>query len=372
LFLYSFVLCHLNGIDIAGNYWTKLRAMLAYMAAYLRPDGRAPLLGDSDSGQVMPIVKRAGDDHGYLLALGAAIFQEQRFGLPSAQVPEELLWILGEQGLRDYESLPDVPMPPSQAFADAGIYVLRNDDLYLLFNASDSGVNGRGSHGHNDALSIEVSACGVPFILDPGTYLYTANLSERHLFRSTTYHSTVQVDHAEQNTIEEQVPFIIGNEAQPRVLKWESNAEADVVVAEHYGYQRLAQPVTHRRTVQFDKRNRYWRVEDEMSGTGAHQLSFRIHFAPGLETTVRADGNIEAYDKISGARLLILPSGLAVKPELEARFSSRDYGSKDVSVSACWTIEASVPMHLTWFIVPIWKSDDEQTRLAIVRGQLSS
>src|SRR5205807_1177876 len=111
LFLYSFVLCHLNGVEIAENYWTKLRAMLAYMAAYLRPDGRAPLIGDSDSGQVMPIVQRAADDHGYVLALGAAIFQEPRFEIPSALVPEELLWILGEPGLRDYESLPDGSMP---------------------------------------------------------------------------------------------------------------------------------------------------------------------------------------------------------------------------------------------------------------------
>jgi len=388
LFLYSFVLCHLNGIHIAENYWTRLRAMLAYMAAYLRPDGRAPLIGDSDSGQVMPIIQRPGDDHGHVLALGASIFQEPRFKLGThasgvqrhasdeqhaggVRTHEELLWILGEQGLRDYESLPDDTMPPSQAFSDAGIYVLRSDDLYLLFNASDCGVNGRGSHGHNDALSIEVSACGVPFIVDPGTYVYTANLRERHLFRSTAYHSTVQVDQAEQNTIDEQVPFVIGNEAQPRVLDWQSNAGADVIVAEQYGYQKLAQPVTHRRTVRFDKQNRYWLVEDEMSGTGTHQFSFRIHFAPGLETSVRPDGNVEAYDKISGARLLIMTKDFAVKPELEDRFSSRDYGSKNPSVSACWTIEAGVPMKTTWVIVPVCKSDDEQTRLASVRGQLS-
>ncbi|HEX3086006.1 MAG TPA: alginate lyase family protein, partial [Pyrinomonadaceae bacterium] len=243
LYLYSVVLCHLNGIEIAERYWAKLRAMISYMAAYLRPDGRAPLIGDTDSGQVLPFVRRAADDHGYVLALGAAIFHEPRFELPSEEVPEELLWILGEQGVRDYRSLPDGSLPESQSFPDAGIYLLRQDDLYLLFNASDAGVNGRGSHGHNDALSIEVSAAGVPFIVDPGTYLYTANLHERHLFRSTAYHSTVQVDGQEQNTTEQSIPFIIGNEAQPRVLAWESNAETDFIVAEHYGYQRLNPPV---------------------------------------------------------------------------------------------------------------------------------
>src|SRR5712692_4391622 len=228
LFLYSFVLCHLNGINIAERYWTKLRAMVDYVRAYLRPDGRAPLLGDTDSGQVLPIVRRAGDDHAYVLALGAAVFQEPHFKIKGSRAPEELLWILGEQGVRDYVSLPDAEPSESQYFPNAGICILRKDDLYLLFNASGSGVNGRGSHGHNDALSFEVSACGTAFIVDPGTYVYTADLKARHRFRSTAYHSTVEVDGVEQNTTDEQAPFIIGNEAQPRAISWESGPETDV------------------------------------------------------------------------------------------------------------------------------------------------
>ncbi len=218
--------------------------MVEYVRAYLRPDGRAPLIGDSDSGQVLPIVRRRADDHAYVLALGAAVFQEPRFKVRESGAPEELLWILGTQGVRDYETLPVVEISSSQAFPNVGTYILGEDDLYLLVNASDSGVNGRGSHGHNDALSVEVSACGTPFIVDPGSFVYTADLPERHLFRSTAYHSTVQVDDAEQNSIEEAAPFVIGNEARPRVINWEPGEAADLVVAEHYGYKRLSQPVT--------------------------------------------------------------------------------------------------------------------------------
>jgi len=117
-------------------------------------------------------------------------------------------------------SLPDAEPAPSQAFPDAGTYVLRDKDLYLLFNASGAGVNGRGSHGHNDALSLEVSAGGTAFIVDPGTYFYTADLNARHLFRSTAYHSTVEIDGLEQNTTGQQTPFVIGDEARPRLLNW--------------------------------------------------------------------------------------------------------------------------------------------------------
>src|SRR5713226_8704020 len=362
LFLYSFVLCHLNGIDIAERYWNKLRAILDYVRAYLRPDGRAPLIGDTDSGQLLPIVRRTGDDHAYVLALGAAVFQEARFKIAPARLPQELLWILGERGVRDYVGLPDAEPAQSQAFPDAGTYVLRDHDLYLLFNASGNGVNGRGSHGHNDALSIEVSACGTAFIVDPGTYVYTADLKERHLFRSTAYHSTVQVDEAEQNTTEARIPFVLGDEAHPRVLGWVSDEERDMVSAEHRGYTRLAEPVTHLRTIEFHKPQRCWLIQDELTGVGAHNFSFRFHFAPGLKTRVRADGIIEVCDKMEGARLLIVASELETEPVLESRWSSRDYGEKAPSVSVCWTVRKSAPIRAQFALVPVRADEDEGAR----------
>ena len=365
LFLYSFVLCHLNGIDIAERHWKKLRAMVDYVRAYLRPDGAAPLIGDTDSGQVLPIVRRAGDDHAYVLALGAAVFQEPHFKVAGSRAPEELLWILGKQGVRDYGSLPDAEPAPSQAFPDAGTYVLRDKDLYLLFNASGAGVNGRGSHGHNDALSLEVSAGGTAFIVDPGTYFYTADLNARHLFRSTAYHSTVEIDGLEQNTTGQQTPFVIGDEARPRMLNWRTEAKHDIAIAEHLGYTRLPEPVTHRRTIEFHKKQRCWMIQDDL--TGGHSFSFRFHFAPGLETKVRADGMIEVCDKMNGARLLIAASGVNAEPVLESQFSSRDYGAKEPSVSACWTVRSAAPLAARFVLVPVRAGEDETERLRIIK-----
>src|SRR5712672_3226008 len=87
-------------IDIDEKYWGKLRAMIDYVRAYIRPDGYAPLLGDSDSGQLLPVVRRRGDDHSYLPAVGAAVFQEPRFKIRGTEM-QELLWILGENGVHD-------------------------------------------------------------------------------------------------------------------------------------------------------------------------------------------------------------------------------------------------------------------------------
>ena len=366
LLLYSFVLCRANGIRIDEKYWQKLQAMAEYTRAYLRPDGRAPLTGDSDSGQVLPIVRRAADDHAYVLCLAAAALQEPELKISTAPC-EEFVWLLGEQGLRDFQSLPVASPIRSTAFPDAGIYVLRDDDLYMLFNASGCGLNGRGSHGHNDALSIEVSAGGSSFIVDPGSYIYTANLRERHLFRSTAYHSTVQVNDVEQNTTEEAMPFVVGDEAHPRVIEWETNAEFDHMIAEHDGYRRLPGPVTHRRSIRFDKSARYWLIEDSFSGEDAHDFAFRFHCAPGIDVEVTADGNVQLCDKIGGARLLIAPLTEGAPPVLEPSFVSTDYGAKEASTIVCWFHRGGVSARKRWALIPSSGSEDESrvTRLIV-------
>lgn len=316
LFLYSFLICRENGISIERRYWNKLRAMLLYIRAYLRPDGLAPLIGDTDGGQFLPLQHRHADDHRYLLEVAADL--------------------LDDPALRDVET-------SSKAFPDAGIYIMRHEDLYLCFNASDAGINGRGSHGHNDALSIELSAGGHAFIVDPGTYVYTGDLQRRHDFRSTAYHSTVKIDGVEQNTIERDMPFVIGNEARPRVLHWDENK----IVAEHYGYQRITNPVIHRRTVTFNKPDRSWLIEDEFLGDAVdHLFEVRFHFAPRLEVnTDKTSIAIRVPD--TDLTLNVASLSLSTSPVLEQQFTSRNYGELEESTTGCWRFSGP-PQKLSW------------------------
>jgi hypothetical protein len=336
--------------------------MLGYLRAYLRPDGRAPLVGDTDGGRLLPLAPRAADEHAYALAAGATMFGEPRFKLRAAP-PFELLWLCGAEGVRSFDLLPTGGPPASAAFAAAGSYVLREGDLYLHFNASGAGLKGRGSHAHNDALSLEVSACGASFIADPGTFVYTADLAARHLFRSTAAHSTVGVDDAEQNTTRERVPFRIGDEARPRLLEWESDPRRDFVSAEHRGYERLSEPIAHRRSVTFDKRARLWLVEDELAGAGQHTFKFRFHAAPGIAARVQ-DSFAELYDEATGARLLVVPApGVETRPVIEARWSSRDYGRRAESQSICWAVRAPAPFRAAFALIPVCAGEDEGERL---------
>jgi hypothetical protein len=336
LFLYTFVFCRLNEEEIEQEHWDKLHRMLIYVRAYLRPDGFAPLIGDTDSGQVLPMQRQRADDHAYVLAIGAVVFKDPGLKLAGVEPPEELFWILGEEGVRKFQEMsPSDRYGGSRVFREAGTYIMRDRDLYLCFNASDAGINGRGSHGHNDVLSIEVSAGGRAFIVDPGTYVYSADLAKRHEFRSTAYHSTVQIDGLEQNTIRVDAPFVIGNEAKPRVLEWQMGDDFDKVVAEHHGY-----PVVHRRTVTFDKRERCWLIDDEFFGDGEHVYEARFHFAAGLEVSVNGSA-------IEAGGLIVSPLNCDVHPVLETKSVSHDYGQLSDSIAGCWRIEGRVSK-LSW------------------------
>jgi hypothetical protein len=370
LFLYTFLLCRENGIHVEENVWLKLRSMLEYLRAYLRPDGGAPLVGDTDGGRFLPLAPRAADEHAYLLAVGAALFREPRFKV-SVDAPEEVFWLLGSEGLHAWGAIETggAEVSHSEQFQHAGTCVLREGDLYLMLNASGAGLGGRGSHSHNDALSIEVSACGVSFIADPGTYVYTGDARARHLFRSTAYHSTVEVDGAEQNTTPEGAPFFIGGEARPRLLSFDATDEIDSAAAEHQGYGRLpAGAVTHRREVELDKVGRCWLVEDTLTGAGAHDFRFVFHAAPGRE--IRARGSfVEIIDTASGAQLVVMSLDGHESVVVEPRWSSRDYGAREESAAAVWEVKTTVPLRMRWLLLPVCAGEDSVARLQLALGR---
>ena len=178
--LYSFELCRENRIEIDEKHREKIRAMADYTRAYLRPDGHAPLIGDSDSGQILPIVKRAGRRSCVRRQSGRSSFQRVPGSRRRQRFPKRCFGFSANRACATLSLCLSRCLPNRKRFAMPAFIFSAKDDLYLLFNASGCGLNGRGSHGHNDALSVEVSAFGTAFLVDPGSYVYTADLSKRH------------------------------------------------------------------------------------------------------------------------------------------------------------------------------------------------
>src|SRR5262249_4812290 len=91
------------------------------------------------------------------------------------------------------------PPSASRLFPDAGVAVARGGSAYLLVTNGCVGTKGFGNHKHNDQLSFEYHHRGVALVVDPGSYVYTADGNARNLFRSTRSHNTLAIDGVEQN-----------------------------------------------------------------------------------------------------------------------------------------------------------------------------
>jgi hypothetical protein len=358
LYLYSFLLCKENNVEIENRYWIKLKGMFEFVRAYLKPDGTAPIIGDWDDGRVILWHRRPAFDHFYLLSVAAVLFEDERFKL-SGQPSEECLWLFGTHGWETFESLSmSEEEQHSKAFSEGGVYIQREGNLYAIIDCGEIGINGHGSHGHNDLLSLELYYRDHTFLVDGGSYIYTGDPEARNEFRSTAFHNTVMIDGVEINEIYPGQLFVLGNQARPKVNRWESNEEYDLLDAEHNGYLRLSQGVIHRREIRFNKIEGYWLITDHLNGEGEHQFNFFFNFDLGLGLELVEGTRAVATDEEAGVSLAIVPldaNGLQAK--LVERYVSKGYGQRAKSWGVEYSLRANAPIEKRFLIAPCSDGD---------------
>jgi uncharacterized heparinase superfamily protein len=252
---------------LPGSYRQRLDRMLEFVANYTRLDGLAPQIGDADSGRYLPL-----DDYA-------------RTDLRSH------LHLFDQAGRR---------RPPAAhthaAYPDGGYYVMRGGGLYLIARCGDVGIYGVGCHAHNDQLSFELARDGEPLIIDPGTYLYTADPEARNAFRSTASHSTLEIDSVEQNPLSRERLFALPDRTQARVITWAPSAAGAVFEASHDGYRCLNPPAVHRRRIEFDGEAGSVRVLDRVTSDGSHALRWTFPLAP-CRATVTHEGVTAEFER---------------------------------------------------------------------------
>jgi len=351
VFALFFSISQANALEIPGRYWGRLEAMFEFVRHYLKPDGTAPIIGDSDDGRLLKFKDRPADDHSYLMSIAAVLIEKEMFK-QSSRIDEEALWWFGLQGREAFESLAvSEQLPASRAFPDAQIFIQRSatpeGPIYTIIDCGDHGLRGHGSHAHSDALSIELFAFNRTFIRDPGTCVYSASERRRNLFRSTGYHNTVRIDGQEISQTREGELFAFASNVRPRVNLWESSAERDVLDAEHHAYERFAHPVIHRRIVTLEKGEGYWIVKDIFTGEGRHRFEFFFNFDAGLEVTIDQANVATAHD--AKAAITIIPaSDHKLEATKEVRWVSPSYGLRLSSSAIIYSLTAKVPLEVSF------------------------
>ncbi|MFO1346772.1 MAG: heparinase II/III-family protein, partial [Rhodocyclaceae bacterium] len=141
--------------------------------------------------------------------------------------------------------------------------------------------------GHADALSICLSVAGEPCLIDPGTYSYWADQPWRDYFRGSAAHNTVRIDEVDQSVSGGR--FLWTRKAAARVLQVPAAPDAFHFEGMHDGYCRLADPVEHRRSLDFDADSSTLVVTDKVIGHAQHVVEQFWHFSPATE--VAQSGN---------------------------------------------------------------------------------
>ncbi len=375
--LHLLILARRSDLAVPEPVAVRLQRLLDALVALRRPDGTLPLIGDADGGWLLPLAPRAADDARGVFAVAAVLFGRPDYAWAAGGLAPEVAWMFGSAGVAAFDALD--PAPPaasaSRHFKDGGCAVMASgwnrDAHQLVFDVGPLGCPVSGAHGHADLLSIQCSAFGEPFVVDPGTYVYTGSPKWRNFFRSTAAHATVVVDGVGQ--ADPTGPFGWRDRPAARLRHWLSTGTFDFADALHDAYLRLPDPVVHRRRILFVK-PRYWIVVDDLAGAAEHRVELRLPFAP-LPVTLDPWPWVRARGR-SGRGLLARvfgPSPLAVaihegETEPIEGWVSADYGRREPAPTVVHTAVARLPLRILTLLVPIANAADAPPDVVPIPG----
>jgi heparinase II/III-like protein len=288
LFLTSYLLLEKHGEQVPEPQRARLEKMLDFVAAYTKPNGLAPLIGDADDGRVQKLGAQTINDHRYLLSTGAVRFGRADLKQAAGRFWEESFWLLGPDAAHAFDKLPAASVEPGSAgFPSGGFFILRSPSAHVVIDCGEVGMRGHGGHGHNDITSFELFLNGMNAISDCGVYLYTASREWRNKFRSTAFHNVAQVDDEELNRfIGEDALWQLMYDAHPTGVTWQTEGRGGYFRGGHDGYARLTRSVTSMREIFVDPDRPRVTLRDRVQGSGSHRVTWRFHFDPAVAAEI--------------------------------------------------------------------------------------
>lgn len=338
-FLYARILAERNGKQIPADFDGVLNRMLDVVQS-LSQAGPPEGFGDDDGGRVFNPRRNRTEHMTDPLALGRLAFN--RDDLNSAQLTEESIWLFGDeavtrlshQAAKHEVAEHDFAKPDSAkedelrstAFRDGGLYVMAEAKPFahaLMIDAGPQGT-GRCGHGHADALSLRLTGAGRRWLIDPGSGIYIGeDQRARDAFRGTASHNTMRIDAMDQ--ADPQDPFSWTNIPTTSVERSICGRAFRLFSGSHDGYRRLAQPVTHRRTV-LALSDGLTLVRDIADGSGEHALELNWHFASDLVVKQSENGAIATTPDSGQSLELLFASAAAWQHEVLESEDSPAYG----------------------------------------------
>lgn len=344
------LLCQLigraHGAGFSAAYLERLERLADFIAALMDVAGNVPMTGDADDAQMVRLAHDAGW-HRYrsLLASCAVLFGRADFKRKAGEFDDKNRWLFGVAGLQQWQALDaSGAEAPVMAFPEGGYFLLGSDfgtpdEIRMVVDCAPLGYLSIAAHGHADALAFTLSAGGEELLTDPGTYAYHTQKKWRDYFRSTPAHNSVSVDGLDQSEIGGNFMWL--KKANARMIAHETNSDVQVFEGQHDGYGRLADPVLHRRRIEFNFNNKCIVVKDILQCTNVHDIAVHWQFGDDCVVTV-AGGQLLAQGQRSGLRMRCshgAPDILRGSDTPPGGWISRRFDEKAPIASAAWRVQ---------------------------------
>ena len=338
-FLHARLMAARNQVAVPKELDETIRGMMLALAQ-LSQAGALPRFGDDDGGRLFDPSRNRPEHMLDPLSTGAALFRDAGFKAAAPGLCEETLWLLGPESAEAFDALPPAALPArSVALPASGIYAMTSPGppvSQLFIDCGELGALSAG-HGHADTLSVQLVKQGRHWLTDPGTCAY-ADGSARERFRGTSAHNTMAIDGRHQ--ADPRGPFSWGPLPHAQARRWVAGETFDLFEGCHSGYERLADPVTHRRWV-LRWGAGFWLVRDVAEGRGAHRFDIYWHVAPEVSVAMQ---RLALVSRLEGESLVILPAGLPRwKCTVEIGECSPAYGLSVPAPVARWSTSAACP-----------------------------
>jgi len=285
LFTSVLLLLRADQVEVKDSFRDRLKQMYVWMETLADQQGRLPHVGDCDDGRVewllddwkqmnsVALPERDSLRVSSFIGLGETLFG----GAPSEGVTDSTWYELKPASRPVSTASAEQPANLSiQVLPDSGIAVSRFGVAEIIFIAISNGIYGKGSHTHNDKLSIMLRLDGEDMLCDSGTGCYTRDAARRNSFRATAAHNTAIVDQSEQNDVPDSRKgiFSLGNEAQVSRIEEFRDGEVRCLRASHFGYRKIG--VVHTRVLKLKPKNGVL-IEDTFSGSAKHDVELHFH-----------------------------------------------------------------------------------------------
>jgi hypothetical protein len=145
IFLHFYLLCKTNNLPLPHKFIIRFNKMLQFIKDCSDKNHNLVQIGDNDSGRILSGINTVNTTN-------------------------------SEKTLKHYP--------------DFGLSIIKNKNWHITFRNPTFSPKQPSGHFHNDELSITLSFDGIPVLVDPGSYLYTANTKWRNFFRSAENHNT--------------------------------------------------------------------------------------------------------------------------------------------------------------------------------------